>query len=381
MQKNFYKSAGLLLIAGMMFLVSAIPASAASVMEIGQGDYILPESSMKSYTMEEISGMTAQQLSYARNEIFARYGRAFKSEELQDYFGTKQWYQPSISADEFDAGCLSELENENVDLLRKREHELAPDGFVLNQPGYRNTWSDPEVQQVSDGRIRLLTQMDVPVSLDLDGDGSQETIHAELLEGIDDYWHEYRLYAGDAAVEGHGENVIDNIYSVCLDGVHTLLVIFEAGPSDDPLCTFYRYENGTLQEAGKIDAWVDEIIVNEDGTMDCAVDCRVIQTDTIYTSWRQDESGRIQEIPQETYEFARTNGWSFDLLQPITVYSERSTSSTSCTIDPQSIRIPYTDAVEWAYIQASDGTAGWFRRGEDYYLESAEIFQGLLMAD
>ena len=85
-------------------------------------DYILPESSEYYLTDQDIEGMNAQELNYARNEIFARYGREFNSEELMDYFESQDWYTPVYSPEEFDSNMLNQYEKENVRFLLSRVH-------------------------------------------------------------------------------------------------------------------------------------------------------------------------------------------------------------------------------------------------------------------
>ena len=121
-------------------IVFCVRVNAAVINGIGMADYILPESSERYLSYEEIQGMTAQELCYARNEIFARYGRKFLSSELTDYFNTKIWYRGIYAPEEFPNGCLSTVENSNVQLLLAREYEICPGGFVLDQPGYRDSW-------------------------------------------------------------------------------------------------------------------------------------------------------------------------------------------------------------------------------------------------
>ncbi len=59
---------------------------------VSNGDYIIPTSASKVLTDADLSGLNAQQLTYARNEIYARYGRPFQSNELKQYFQSKSWY-------------------------------------------------------------------------------------------------------------------------------------------------------------------------------------------------------------------------------------------------------------------------------------------------
>ena len=48
-------------------------------------EYIIPDSNSRYLTESDISGLSLQQLNYAKNEIYARRGRKFDSVELQEY--------------------------------------------------------------------------------------------------------------------------------------------------------------------------------------------------------------------------------------------------------------------------------------------------------
>lgn len=81
-----------------------------------QGDgYILPDSDTRVYSQDELSAMSNEELYFARNEIFARHGRGFKSQDLQDYFNTKSWYHMQYSPDEFSDDLLNETEKKNAE--------------------------------------------------------------------------------------------------------------------------------------------------------------------------------------------------------------------------------------------------------------------------
>ena len=57
-----------------------------------------------------------------RNEIFARYGRAFKSEDLQAHFGKTSWYKVN---DSFAESMLTKNDNKNVALIQRFEGDEA----------------------------------------------------------------------------------------------------------------------------------------------------------------------------------------------------------------------------------------------------------------
>lgn len=88
-------------------------------------EYILPEVKNHVYTMEELSFLTGEELRLARNEIYARYGRKFKSGDLDMYFSEKAWYRPSVAADAFDDKMLNQTESDNLKVILKAEELLA----------------------------------------------------------------------------------------------------------------------------------------------------------------------------------------------------------------------------------------------------------------
>ena len=73
----------------------------------GSGDYVIPDSSTRYLTNADLNGLSEWQIRIARNEIYARHGRIFKSDDLADYFASKSWYTPSVSADQFDNSYLN----------------------------------------------------------------------------------------------------------------------------------------------------------------------------------------------------------------------------------------------------------------------------------
>ena len=54
------------------------------------------------YTLQDLSILDSYGLKITRNEIFARHGRMFNDQELQEYFKRQQWYVPQIAANDFD---------------------------------------------------------------------------------------------------------------------------------------------------------------------------------------------------------------------------------------------------------------------------------------
>ena len=99
--------------------------------DISDDEYIFRNSNTRYLTQEEISALPLQMICYARNEIYARRGYIFRSQELRDYFGSKSWYYGTIPAAQFSASVFNEWESANIELLKKAEYSIDPDGYEL----------------------------------------------------------------------------------------------------------------------------------------------------------------------------------------------------------------------------------------------------------
>lgn len=86
----------------------------------GQSDYILPESAERYLDASEIKYCSHKEIQLMINEIYARHGREFHSQDNIDYFAGMDWYDPvSGKTDEEIVREFNEYERANVDLLSK----------------------------------------------------------------------------------------------------------------------------------------------------------------------------------------------------------------------------------------------------------------------
>ncbi len=87
-----------------------------------EGDYIFPDSDTEKLTKADLLDKTSEELRLGRNEIYARHGRFFDDEELQEYFNGKSWYIGCIAPSEFvDSLELNDIERWNANFIRKYE--------------------------------------------------------------------------------------------------------------------------------------------------------------------------------------------------------------------------------------------------------------------
>jgi predicted nucleic acid-binding Zn-ribbon protein len=106
-------------------------------------DYILPDSNIRFLGWNDVIGLSSGDLRLARNEIYARHGRRFNSEDLQNYFNSKSWYQGTIAPEDFREDLFNEYEKENISYLTQMEEtaalSVAPSKKIIDQyPMYDN---------------------------------------------------------------------------------------------------------------------------------------------------------------------------------------------------------------------------------------------------
>lgn len=84
-------------------------------------DYVISDSDVRRVSVSDLEGLSAEELSHARNEIYARHGRRFLDESLQAYFDSKDWYSGTIEPDQFSDELLSETEKANAETIMAYE--------------------------------------------------------------------------------------------------------------------------------------------------------------------------------------------------------------------------------------------------------------------
>ena len=73
------------------------------------------------YTWDELSCLDSYGLCITRNEIYARHGRMFTDQDIQNYFNKQDWYVAQTAAAAFDDSVLNDVEQYNVELIHSYE--------------------------------------------------------------------------------------------------------------------------------------------------------------------------------------------------------------------------------------------------------------------
>ncbi len=134
--------------------------------------YIFFDSNSRYLNESDISTLSAQELCYAKNEIYARRGYIFVSTELSDYFNAKNWYWGTVDGSAFSDTIFNTYETANISLIESKEFALVPGGYVLDQPGYTyqniGSYSSGDWNQATDAdyifydsSVRALTDAEV----------------------------------------------------------------------------------------------------------------------------------------------------------------------------------------------------------------------------
>ena len=85
--------------------------------------FILPDSNSRYLTENDLEGLSHQLLSLSRNEIYARHGTIFSNEAISIYFHNRDWYDETLSWDQFENAMLNQYETANVNLITRCENE------------------------------------------------------------------------------------------------------------------------------------------------------------------------------------------------------------------------------------------------------------------
>ena len=113
--------------------------------EIAEEDkYILPYSDTRKLTESDLASLSNTEIELARNEIYARHGRIFKTDHIKNYFESQSWYKGEIDPDNFDENVFNEIEKYNINFIVEYEKNGSKsdsyDTYVIedHQDGQQN---------------------------------------------------------------------------------------------------------------------------------------------------------------------------------------------------------------------------------------------------
>jgi len=220
------------------------------------------------------------------------------------------------------------------------------------------------------------------VNVDLDGDGINENVFYSLADfKINDI--SYKKDIEDVYWDNPDQYTFI-IVDLNKNDKQKEIVLKVEGPSDDPAAHFYTYQNGLIK-LGKAETALNYTSFDGEGNFYGDVRLDILQTWFAPESW----SLKDNKIVRNTGHIYYPNQYmdtEIVLKEELPVY-ELIDSEKMTTIKPQRVRITRTDNKEKCYVEAEDGSTGWFKVTEFFKLVdldnkiATDVFEGLCMAD
>ncbi len=92
----------------------------------GGNSSIFPQASDKLLTADDVNNLSGWDLKIMRNEIFARHGYIFKTEEMRNYFMYEKWYVPKYeNVDDM----ITDVEKKNIELIKRYESRMGNNDY------------------------------------------------------------------------------------------------------------------------------------------------------------------------------------------------------------------------------------------------------------
>ncbi|PID58806.1 hypothetical protein CSB45_02060 [candidate division KSB3 bacterium] len=122
------------------------------------GDY--PQTSVRKLKQADLTGKTLWELSLMRNEIFARSGYIFKTQELQKHFEQQAWYVPRHKDVTVVSALLSELEHDNINMIKRYEQTQQAEQLQHKIPG---KYPEASLKYLTDHDLENKSQEDLSI--------------------------------------------------------------------------------------------------------------------------------------------------------------------------------------------------------------------------
>lgn len=311
--------------------------------------YIIPVSMTQTISADSLINMSDNDLWLARNEIYARHGRGFTNEYLQSYFNACSWYEKTAETDAFDESVLSQTEKDNLKVIQEAEKTYADE--------------HPYPKEYKTGQ---------KVMEDIDGDGREEEIRYDVKESgdyagysciltVNGASYELCEYAAMVTPETDCFYVTDiNAYDDSLE-----IAVLDDGPSGDYVTYFYRYDGNTLEFAGEVTGFpFKEKNGGINGFTGQSGIYGTIRTDILETAylngywWYDSDAGKLEymDTGMHRYQYFTPHRLYVDLP----LWEAMDQTSDQVTVSSgQDVFFISSDAKEWIYVRAKDGTKGY----------------------
>ena len=336
-------------------------------------EYVLAMSDIKAIPEYYLDNMSADQLWIARNEIFARHGRTFDNNYLNNYFESCSWYNGTVAPQDFDESVLSQVAKNNLEIIKSYDERM----------------SGPKTYPQS-------CRFGKEYSYDLDGDGTKETFEINYREDAEtSMYHVTMVMDGDMAMDLSSEDVYycypntEEYYitdiSPYFEGLE--IAVMDYGMSEDLVTHFYIYDGG-MKHIGTIGGFPFKSYMNLDGfawegCVRGTIRSDLIHTCFSYASWFYDYKEKKLKLSESVMnQMVPTGGYV--MTEDIEVFTAADIESSKKVLKAQTIFFLETDGVEWIKIKGKDGKEGYLHitdgKIDGVSKDPQELIQGIFFA-
>ncbi len=358
------------LIEGITWMKASIQISVEDI-HYDAEQFVFPNSSIQKLEDYHVMNLSNNELRIARNEIYARHGRVFENEYLQNYFDSCSWYQAIEGKTEVEERELSEIEKANLEKILSAE--IAFDEAHPYPLKYQTGTSVLE-PVVGDGLLHEVIyevsehsdyQYDCILTIDGTVYDLEEFIYMEYPV-MDRFY--ITDFAGQAEISGYK------------DGLE--IAVLDEGPSNDPVTHFFKY-NGELIYIGAIPGFpfgeenngVDGFIYQNGviGRM------RMDLIETAYVDgywWYDNAEWKLEYMETGIHKYQWRN--AHQLFMDIPVYAAMDENSPITTLKAQKeVYFIETDLKEWIFVRGKDGASGYIRVKDGKVLNVDELAENV----
>lgn len=225
------------------------------------------------------------------------------------------------------------------------------------------------------------------ISVDLNDDGIEERIYY----GLDDFRVNGVSYKNDILYMVYENNPMEDYFIVADTDVtdsQKEIVLRVDGPSSDPEGHFFMYNGERLEYLGSVPSNVEVDDFDGNGSISGDLRLNILQTWWAPAKWEFDGNGNVVLKEQYIYyPYQPEEGNEVVLLRDLPVHENLTDSKQPTIVSPQKVRITKTDNKQFCYLEAEDGTKGWFmvndfwKIGELDNISETEVFDNLCLAD
>lgn len=221
------------------------------------------------------------------------------------------------------------------------------------------------------------------VEVDLDGDGKNETVYYSL--------NDFRINGvsyKNAITDVYMDNPVTDTFIIAninKNDKQKEIVLKTEGPSDDPAAYFFTYKNG-LVRLGKAETELNYTSFDGEGNFYGNVRLSILQTWFAPESWSLRDNEIVRNTDHIYYPIYSLSNKVY-LKEELPVVDNFLDSKQPKIVKPQEVRITRTDNKSGCYLEAADGTTGWFMVTDFFKIVeldnkiATDVFDGLCMAD